>query len=71
MGWAQWGQGQPEGLLLELGEADFIPYTGWNSLQRSMGILAVSLAVRKGMGTPGFVPGHLCWPSSIPPTLAE
>lgn len=66
---AQWGQGQPEGLLLELGEADFIPCTGWKSLQGNMGILAVSLAVRKGMAPQALCQGicvdlaqfHLHW----------
>lgn len=55
--WGSVGTGQPEGLLLELGEADFIPCTGWKSLQGNMGILAVSLAVRKGMASQALCQG--------------
>lgn len=65
LGWAHWGQGQPEGLLLELREADFIPCTGWKSLGGNMRILAVSLAVRKGMAPQALCQGlaqfHLPW----------
>lgn len=70
LGCAQWWQGQPEGLLLELGEADFIPCTGWKSLQENMGILAVSWCEERD-GTPGCVPGQLCWPSLILSRLVE
>lgn len=45
-----------EGLLLELGEADLIPYTGWKSLW-DLGCVA---GCEERDGTPGFVPGHVC-----------